>query len=96
MDTNAKKKEFIIFLSPCRRPTSIESGSGKTTAAFSVVAGPHLTTRCGDNSLACGAPLEGLSQIGGVVHMRVLYAELQVLSLSVEVGRSTFGLMARI
>ena len=96
MDTNAKKKEFVTFLSPCRRPTLIESVSRKTAATFSAIESPHLTTRCGDSSLARGAPLEGLSRIGGVVHMHVLCTELRVLSLFVEVGRSTFGLMARI
>ena len=49
----------------------------------------HSTTRCGDSfHVSNGAPLD--------VYACVFYAELWVLSLSVEEGRSTFGVMARI
>ena len=52
----------------------------------------YLTTHRGDISRSCGTPLEGPFQWYVV---RVFHAELQVLSLSlsVEEGRSTFGIM---
>ena len=60
-----------------------------------VVVSLHLTTRRGDNSCVRRAPLEGPSWnvYSGVCVVR---AELQVLSLLIKEGRSTFGIMARI
>ena len=57
------------------------------------VMGLRSTTRRGDRSHTCGASLEGLSRCGCVYGS---HRASGALSLSVEEGRSTFGVMVGI
>ena len=57
-----------------------------------IIVGPRSATRHGDSSHAqdpIGGPLSIVCKV-------VVHVELRVLSLSVEEGRSTFGVMAEI
>ena len=73
---------------------SLDRNGSKKTAI--IVVGPHSTTRHGDSFSMCGAPLEGPS-----LNMYIWFCSREAssalsLSLSMEEGRSTFGVMAGI
>ena len=89
-----KKGRFYRIKTICNgsvnaRPRLEPRGEGGNR---SVIVGPRSTTRRGNSSRVRGVPLEGPSRC---VCMCVSRGAL-VLSLSMEEGRSTFGIMAGI